>query len=138
MTTTAEVTDLTLRLRAPLTLADVIAAARVPGTHGTTVAALLEKWLAPLRGEKPGDDHRALNALLCAPADELGDLVRDWSQHSCQACRTPLPDWVERVENDVPLSFCPSCAVADQDASPQDWREYMTSALYDDQDHDRG
>lgn len=111
----------------PLTLARVIDYCEAGERTGHLVPApyiraLVSSW-ARLAGN-------ADEALLTATPDELADAVRDYSD-SCESCRKPLPAWVEAVFNDVPLAFCPSCAVAEQRANPQDWREYLADRSFD-------
>lgn len=121
MTTTTTPTPLGLGhvLQTPLNLGAILDLARQPGTHGRTVAAYIERWAAEAGGAK--------DALLTAPAADLGGLITgdlespDW----CEGCKTPLPNWVESVKDDWPLKWCVSCAVVDQQANPQNWREVM-------------
>ena len=112
----AEVTDLTARLREPLTLLDIVNVARHPsGAHGVTVAALLTKWVEGAGAAK--------DALLQASAGELAAAV-ELSARSCEECRTCLPDWMEQVRDDHGITYCPTCAVDDQRANPENWREW--------------
>ena len=122
MTTTATNGLPPVALIHPMTLADIAAAARKPGTTSHTVARYIDKWL-----EAAG---KAKNALATAPAEELAAyLLGDVGfPHSCEECHTPLPAWVESVQDDHGLRYCVTCAVVDQVINPSNWREVMADA----------
>ena len=132
MTTTTAADGLPpVALLHPMTLADITAAARQPGTTSHTIARYLDKWL-----ESAG---KAKDALATAPAEELAAYLTadvgfpDW----CEECRTPLPAWVECVRDDHRQTFCVTCAVDDQRVNPSNWREVMADAAADVFGHDQ-
>lgn len=111
-------------LQTPHTLGAILDLARQPGTHGRTIAAFIERWAAQAGTAK--------DALLCAPASDLAALITGevGFPDFCESCETPLPGWVESVASDVPLTYCVTCAVVDQRANPQDWREVLADAAF--------